>query len=64
VTKCLIWGTSARAEPRLGDYEHINSRRAGGEYKMPGRCGVACTSRLVLQWASTYRSFGRARTHR
>jgi hypothetical protein len=36
VTKCLIWGTSARAEARLGDYEHINSRRAGGEYKVSG----------------------------
>jgi hypothetical protein len=22
--------------PRLGDFEHLNSRRAGGEYKVPG----------------------------
>ncbi len=36
MTKCLIWGTPARAEPRLGDYWHIDSRRAGGEYKVPG----------------------------
>src|SRR5262245_55170532 len=36
VAKCLIWGTPAKAEPRLGDYGHINSRRAGGEYKVPG----------------------------
>jgi hypothetical protein len=36
VAKCLIWGTLANAEPPLGDYNHINSRRAGGEYKVPG----------------------------
>jgi hypothetical protein len=36
VAKCLIWSTPARAEPRLGDYDHINSRRAAGEYKVPG----------------------------
>ncbi len=34
--KCLIWGTPAQAMPKLGDYEHIVSRRAGGEYKIDG----------------------------
>jgi hypothetical protein len=33
---CLIWGTPAEAIPPLGDYEHIKSRRAGGEYKVIG----------------------------
>jgi hypothetical protein len=32
----LIWGTPAQEIPRLGDYEHLNSRRAGGEYKVTG----------------------------
>ena len=36
MAKCLIWGTSAQHMPRLGDFEHLNSRRAGGEYKVPG----------------------------
>jgi hypothetical protein len=33
--KCFIWGSPASVEPRLGDYWQINSRRAGGEYKVP-----------------------------
>jgi hypothetical protein len=33
---CLIWGTPATEMPRLGDYEHLNSRRAGGQYKVSG----------------------------
>lgn len=36
MAKCLIWGVSAQHMPRLGDFEHVNSRRAGGEYKVPG----------------------------
>jgi hypothetical protein len=36
VAKCVIWGTPAQEIPRLGDYEHLNSRRAGGEYKVTG----------------------------
>jgi hypothetical protein len=33
---CLIWGTPAEIMPKMGDYDHINSRRAGGEYKVIG----------------------------
>src|SRR5215813_5827751 len=36
MSKCLIWGTPAEAIPPLGDYEHIRSRRAGGEYRVIG----------------------------
>jgi hypothetical protein len=33
---CPIWGTPAEEMPRLGDNREINSRRAGGEYKISG----------------------------
>jgi hypothetical protein len=36
MTTCLIWGTPAEEMPRLGDWDHINSPRAGGEYKVVG----------------------------
>jgi hypothetical protein len=36
VDKCLIWGTAAEEVPRQGDYRHLKSRRAGGEYKVAG----------------------------
>jgi len=36
MSKCPIWGTAAETMLRLGDSEHIKSRRAGGEYKVSG----------------------------
>lgn len=42
--KCLIWNTLAEHKPRLGDYDHITSRRAGGEYKVSGSCRHAVQS--------------------
>ncbi|MEQ1888932.1 MAG: hypothetical protein ABL951_07110 [Alphaproteobacteria bacterium] len=34
--KCPIWGTPATFEPKLGDYECVNSPRAGGAYRISG----------------------------
>lgn len=34
--KCPIWGTPAIFEPKLGDYERVNSPRAGGAYWIDG----------------------------
>lgn len=31
---CPIWGTRARYEPKVGDYEIIDSLRVGGRYQI------------------------------
>lgn len=33
---CPIWGTPAIFEPKMGDYERVNSPRAGGQYFISG----------------------------
>ncbi|MFM9975925.1 MAG: hypothetical protein ACKVON_15290, partial [Beijerinckiaceae bacterium] len=33
---CPIWGTNATFEPKVGDYEIVNSPRAGGRYWISG----------------------------
>jgi hypothetical protein len=47
--KCLIWKTPAQEMPRLGDYDHLNSRRAGGEYKVVGSDRDAVQSLTELE---------------
>ena len=64
VESCLIWGTKACTEDKTGDYDIVNSPRAGGWYQISGRaaqilesCDEHVKARLT-SWLIDQRRFG------
>lgn len=62
--KCPIWGAKAEFDPKIGDYDIVNSPRAGGKYKISGTAeaiaeGFADNEKVLLtDWLLEQRRLG------